>query len=202
AQRGVSVEYIGADLSNGALDLARQSGVTTALMLGDATETTAQLLAGSQDVVIAKNLLHHLDDPTAFLTEAARAVGPGGKVVVIEPLLGCPHIWVFNVLAFRRERHYFRGQKRNLSAFREAGLAVENGQRFSWLPWELMLYIRPSVFRRLLSTTNERTIGRIGRFDDWLTSRIPWTAAYVVWTVTPENVHDGEPRPAPSTTAR
>ena len=122
----------------------------------------------------------------------ARVVAPGGRVVVVEPLLGCPHIWVFNVLAFRRERHYFSGQRRNLAAFREAGLSVVGGERFSWLPWELAFYIRPSLFRRLFSTGNPRTIRRVAAVDDWLTERLPWMAAYMIWVASPTggDVHE------------
>ncbi len=180
SEQGIDLRYTGGDLSQGALDLARQS-TDGDLLLGDAAEATSRLADGSQDVVVMKNLLHHLDDPAALLAEARRVVGPKGRVVVVEPLLGCPHIWIFNVPAFRRERHYFKGQRRNLDAFRDAGLSVVASERFSWLPWEVAFYIRYPIFRRLLSSDDPTFIGRVNQLDEWLTRRVPWTAAYVIW---------------------
>jgi SAM-dependent methyltransferase len=185
AERGIDLRYAGADLSEGALELARRSVPDAELLLGDAAEVTSQLPGGSQDVVVMKNLLHHLDDPAAVLAAARRVVAPRGRVVVVEPLLGCPHIWVFNVPAFRREKHYFKGQRRNLAAFGSAGLTVVAGERFSILPWELAFYIRPSVFRRLFSTNDAATIRRVSDVDDWLTDKLRWVAAYQIWVAEP-----------------
>jgi len=192
ARRGVPLSYSGADLSEGALGLAR-SAVDGDFHLGDATEVTAALPAGSQDVIVAKNLLHHLDDPAGFLQQAARALAPGGRVVAFEPRLGCPQFLLFNVLAARRERHYFRGQGRNAAAFEKAGLRVISCDRFSWLPYELAFVIRPEVFRRLFSTGDPDRIARIAALDDRLTAAVPWLACYAVWVaVAPaDDVRDG-----------
>ena len=101
-ERKLALTYTGLDVSDSALELAR-SHVEGTLLCGDATEVVAQLPADSQDLVIAKNLLHHLDDPATFLREAGRVVGPDGRLVIFEPNLGCPQFLLFNVLAFRRE---------------------------------------------------------------------------------------------------
>jgi len=184
ARRGRTLAYTGADLSEGALGLAR-SAVDGDLRLGDATEVTAALGAGSQDVIVAKNLLHHLDDPAAFLQEAARALAPGGRIVAFEPRLGCPQFLLFNVLAARRERHYFRGQRRNAEAFATAGLRVLSCDRFSWLPYELAFVIRPEVFRRIFSTGDPARIAGISALDDRLAAAVPWLACYAVWIAGP-----------------
>lgn len=183
-ERGLRVSYVGSDVSASALELTRR-GVDGELFVGDATESAASLPPGSQDVVVAKNLLHHLDDPAEFLRQAARAVGPQGRVVAFEPRLGCPHFWVFNALAPRRERYFFYGQRRNLRAFAAAGLRVVEGGRFSWLPYELALVIRPPWFRRLLSTSDPRALQRFSDLDDRLTATLPWFASYAVWVTAP-----------------
>ena len=127
----------------------------------------------------------HLDDPNGFLRAAARALVPGGRVIAFEPLLGCPQFLLFNLLAPRRERHYFKGQRRNREAFDQAGMVGAEYERFSWLPYELAFVIRPSVFRRLFSTSDPKAIRRISALDDRLTAGVPWLACYAVWVGTP-----------------
>ena len=185
AQRGVSLSYIGADLSAAAIELAG-SVVNGELRVGDAAEVAATLPAGSQHVVVAKNLLHHLPDPTSFLREVRRILAPGGTVIAFEPRLGCPQFMLFNVLEFRRERHYFEGQRRNAAAFRNAGYRVLSCDLFSWLPYELLFVIRVDWFRRLFSTGDERSIARWTKVDDRLTKAVPWLACYAVWVGAPE----------------
>jgi SAM-dependent methyltransferase len=184
AQRGIDLSYIGADLSPAALDLAR-SAVSGDLRVGDAAEVAAGLPEGSQDVVVAKNLLHHLPDPAGFLREVSRVLAPGGTVIAFEPRLGCPQFLLFNVLAARREAHYFRGQRRNAAAFRDAGYRVLSCDLFSWLPYELAFVIRPDWFRRRFSTGDPKVIARVSDIDDRLATALPWFACYAVWLATP-----------------
>ena len=190
ADRRVDMAYIGADLSPAALDLAR-TAVSGELRVGDAAEVAAALPAGSQDVVVAKNLLHHLPDPAAFLRQVRPVLAPGGRVIAFEPRLGCPQFLLFNILAARRERHFFRGQRRNSAAFRDAGYTVLSCDLFSWLPYELFFVIRQEWFRRRFSTADPKVIARVSEPDDRLARVLPWFACYAVWLATPE------PAPAP-----
>ena len=185
ANRGIALSYTGADLSPPALELARPV-VSGDLQVGDAGEVAARLPAASQDVVVAKNLLHHLPDPAAFLRQVTRVLAPGGKVIAFEPRLGCPQFMLFNVLAARRERHYFAGQRRNAAAFDAAGYRIVSSDLFGWLPYELAFVIRVDWFRRLFSTGDPRTIDRVARIDDRMTRALPWFACYAVWVATPD----------------
>ena len=180
AQRGLQVEYSGADLSSAALELARPT-LGDDLVVGDAEEVAAALPTGSRDLFIVKNLLHHLEDPASLLREAARVVGGDGRVVVIEARLGGPQFWVFTLTAPRRERYFFLGARRNRAALEAAGFSLVHRQRFSWLPYELLFHIRPGWFRRLLSTGDPAVIERISRLDDRLSATLPWLTSYVVW---------------------
>ena len=183
-ERGLELTYTGLDVSDSALVLAR-AHVEGTLLCGDATEVVAGLAAESQDLVIAKNLLHHLDDPAAFLREAERVTAPGGVIVAFEPNLGCPQFLLFNVLAFRRERYYFEGQQRNRHAFAEASLRVISAERFSWLPYELAFVIRYDWFRRLFSTDRRSVIDAVSRLDERLTRWLSPLACYTVWAASP-----------------
>jgi len=189
AARGLDLAYTGSDLSGAALELAG-SVVSGEFRVGDGTDVADALPPGSQDIVVTKNLLHHLDDPAGFLRAAARALVPGGRVIAFEPLLGCPQFLLFNLLAPRRERHYFKGQRRNREAFRSAGFPVAACERFGWLPYELAFVIRPPLFRRLFSTADPKAIKRIADLDDRLTAGVPWLACYALWVGT---TADAEP---------
>jgi SAM-dependent methyltransferase len=187
ASRGLDLAYTGSDLSQAALELAA-TVVSGDFRVGDGTQVLDALPRHSQDIVVAKNLLHHLDDPAGFLRAARRALVPGGRVIAFEPLIGCPQFLLFNLLAAKRERHYFKGQRRNRTAFEQAGFAGATCERFSWLPYELAFVIRPNVFRRLFSTENPATIRRVSDLDDRLTAKVPWLACYAVWVGTAAEV--------------
>lgn len=192
--RSGGLAYTGADLSAEALELAREAVADGQWLAGDAEEVLATQADGSHDVVVVKNLLHHVSDPAGLLIQARRVVGPTGRVVVVEARLGCPQFWVFIGLAPRREWFFFYGQRRNLNAMKAAGLRVQSTERFSWLPYELAFAIRFDVFRRLLSTDNLARIGAISRIDDRLTaSPLGVMASYVIWAA--------EPVPSPRTSA-
>ncbi|MFN2504348.1 MAG: class I SAM-dependent methyltransferase [Acidimicrobiales bacterium] len=185
AERGLPVAYTGSDLSEAALEVA-EGAVDGNFLVGDATAVTAELPVGSQDLVVAKNLLHHIDDPADFLAAAARAVGPGGRVVIVEARLACvPFFLATLIFAYERERYFFKGRRRNLRAISAAGLRIDHEERFSALPYEYALAIRADVFRRLLSTESPATIDRFSRLDDRLAVLLPWLAHYDIWLTSP-----------------
>jgi SAM-dependent methyltransferase len=180
-RRGLDVAYTGTDLSSAGLDLAR--GVVTGnYVQGDAVEVVAGMGAGSQDLIWAKNLLHHLEDPARFLREAMRVVGPEGRVVVVEPRMWCPVHWV-NLMWFRQERFLFRGYRRNTAAFAAAGARILTTTEFGWLPYELALATRFRTPRRLLGMGPGRSLDRITAVDERLTAALPDLALYMVTVV-------------------
>ena len=189
--RGLSLHYAGTDLSEGALGLARQS-VGGDLVVGDAVEVTASMAPGSADVVIVKNLLHHLEDPAGLLREAGRVVGPSGHVVVVEARLGAPPVTALAIMAPRREKFFWVGARRNRRAVAAAGLTIEHAERFSFLPYELFFQIRYSAMRRVFSTSNPKTIERISHLDERLAARIPALTSYWIWVAAPVPAGDGE----------
>ena len=180
ATRGLQLSYTGADLSAAALELARPL-VTGELLCGDATDMVACLAAATQDLVVVKNLLHHLDDPAALVRECVRVLAPGGRLVVVEACLGAPQFWVFTGLAPKREWYFFAGRARNLRALTDGGAHIVHTERFSWLPYELAFAVRFDVLRRALGTDRPATIERISALDDRLTRRLPALSSYIVW---------------------
>ena len=183
-ERGLDVAYTGTDLSAAGLDLAREV-VDGAFVQGDAVEVVAGMAPASLDLVWAKNLLHHLEDPVRFLREAKRVVGPDGRVVIVEPRMWCPVHWV-NLMWFRQERFLFRGYRRNTAAFAAAGARILATTEFGWLPYELALATRFRAPRRLLSMGPGRSLDRITGVDERLTGALPDLALYMVTVVAGE----------------
>ena len=183
-KRGIDLAYTGTDLSESALGLASEH-VTGDLIPGDAMEVLAGLPTSSQDIVVIKNLLHHLDEPDTLLTEAARIVAPSGRVVVVEACLGAPQFWVFSGFAPKRERYFFYGRRRNLTAIKAAGLRILDTSKFSWLPYELAFAIRFDWFRKLLGTRDPAKLDKVSAVDDRLTKAVPALASYIVWVTSP-----------------
>lgn len=183
-ERGVQLAYTGSDLSPGGIEVAR-GAVEGELIAGDAVEVTAAMAAGSHDLVVVKNLLHHLDDPSSLLREAARVAGPTGRVVIVEArTANVPFFLSTFLLAYTRERLFFRGRRRNLTGpVAATGLTVEHAEVWSWLPYELFLAIRVDWFRRLLGSHDPRTLARVNAFDEWLTRAMPWGTCYDLWSL-------------------
>lgn len=181
AARGIDVAYTGTDVSAAGIDLARTSAGGR-FVHGDAVEVLSGMAAGSQDLIWAKNLLHHLEDPARFLGHAMRVVGPEGRVVIVEPRMWCPVHWV-NLMWFRQERFLFHGYRRNAAAFATAGCRILRTAEFGWLPYELALATRFRTPRRLLAVRPGPTLDRISTLDDRLTARLPDLALYMVTVV-------------------
>ena len=75
---------IGIDISEGMLAQvsSRMTGRNFEARLGD---TAALPLAdGEADVVLGNMVLHHAEDPPAAIREMARALGPGGRLVITD----------------------------------------------------------------------------------------------------------------------
>jgi SAM-dependent methyltransferase len=179
--RGIDVAYTGIDLSAAGIELAR-TVVDGTFVHGDAVDVVAGAAPASQDLVFAKNLHHHLDDPAEFLRQAMRVAGPEGRVVVVEPRMWCPVHWV-NLMWFRQERFLFSGYRRNAAAFHAAGCRILRTTEFGWLPYELLLATRFRMPRRLLSMGDGAALARVTSLDDRLTSRLPDLALYMVTVV-------------------
>ncbi|MBM3609789.1 MAG: methyltransferase domain-containing protein, partial [Alphaproteobacteria bacterium] len=94
---------VGVDLSTAMLNVAR-AGIDAAslrnvqLRQGDLYALPVE--PNSYDLIILHQVLHYLDDPARALREAARALAPGGRLLVID---FAPH-----ALEFLREQHEHR----------------------------------------------------------------------------------------------
>jgi SAM-dependent methyltransferase len=104
---------IGADVSRGALQMARKLGYQP--ILADAHELP--FISGFADIVVVNATLHHCDDMARVLAEAARLVAPGGILVTDhDPQLSAWNFkglakwaWILRLTAYRWLKLGFHG---------------------------------------------------------------------------------------------
>jgi SAM-dependent methyltransferase len=89
------------------------------------------LLAGTVDVVIALDVLEHVDDDVVF-AEVARVLKTGGSVVVTVPALGS--LWSYRDKAAGHRRRYSRAALRSLAERHGFRVVDLRGFQFLLLP--------------------------------------------------------------------
>ncbi len=126
-------QVFGLDLSAGMLGQARRQAPGAALAPGQAGELP--FAAGSFDLVLCVNALHHFPNPRAFIVEARRLLRPGGALVNVgmDPQAGRDRWYVYD---------YFPGTlETDLRRFPSAGTLVDwvkaaGFERATWLTAE------------------------------------------------------------------
>ena len=84
---GRDFSYIGTDLSENGVRLAKRLAPRGRFLLSDAS--APGLSPGQFDIVVMKNLLHHVEHPADCLRAVKPLLAPGGSVVVLEPNSRC-----------------------------------------------------------------------------------------------------------------
>lgn len=111
---------IGIDPSAEALALCRERGLRA---LARASATELPLAEGSTDVVLALDILEHIEDDALALREIARVLRPGGLAILTVPAF--PFLWSSHDESLHHKRRYTRrALERRLAA---SGLAVRAG---------------------------------------------------------------------------
>ena len=102
-----------------------------------AERTTTTLPDGCCDVVLMRNVYHHISDPVPFIREVGRLVRPGGRIVVIDFAPG--DLWFHGGrpadAAVRRPGHGVSTEAA-IAEFRAAGFEAETIRpRWVWPMW-------------------------------------------------------------------
>lgn len=101
--------YIGFDISQPMLDVARSRAPTVRFLHGDATEAFP-CDDGSCRLVFAVDVLHHLEDLETFFRESRRVLAPDGQLIIVtdsEETLRARSLTKFfpEILALERKRY-------------------------------------------------------------------------------------------------
>jgi SAM-dependent methyltransferase len=106
----------GLDLGRRALELARARGLAVA----QASAARLPVRPGAFDLVLALDVLEHLDDDVAAAREMRQALRPGGHLLVTVPAYA--FLWSAHDEALGHRRRYVRGQL--VAALERAGFEV------------------------------------------------------------------------------
>ena len=121
-----------------------------------ATAERLPFQGGRFDVVVSLDLLEHLDDDGAGVTELARVLKPGGLLCVFVPALRA--LWGYNDDLSEHRRRYTRGELvRTVAA---GGLLVEHASYFNVLLAPPLLLVRRAVRLLGLKTRYEHPTRR------------------------------------------
>jgi len=122
----------------GGADPAAALGDGAAVLLVRGAAERAPLRSARFDLVLALDVLEHLDDDAPAIAEAARLLAPGGTLVVSVP--AWPFLWSEHDEALGHKRRYRRANlRRGLAA---AGLRVERVTYFNTLLFPVALAYR------------------------------------------------------------
>jgi glycosyltransferase involved in cell wall biosynthesis len=123
--------YVATDINPNALDFLRNFAVGKPYLEVRRLDLLSRRdfagLAAQFDTVLCLNLLEHLDDPLSALCNAATALAPGGKLIVLVPQ--GPRLHGSLDRAVGHTRRFRRGELVDL--FREAGLRLTSVRDFN-----------------------------------------------------------------------
>jgi 2-polyprenyl-3-methyl-5-hydroxy-6-metoxy-1,4-benzoquinol methylase len=94
------LSYIGTDLSENGVRLAKRLAPHGRFLVSDAG--APGLSSGQFDIVVMKNLLHHVERPADCLRAVKPLLAPGGEVVVLEPNSRCLAATLLKKVGFAR----------------------------------------------------------------------------------------------------
>jgi SAM-dependent methyltransferase len=124
----------------------------------------AGLPAGEADAVVAVNVMEHVEDDAGFLAAAARALAPGGHVLLFVPAL--PALFGSLDRAFEHYRRYTRPVLRGRLA--AAGLEPLT-VRYVNLPGVAAWWLSGKVLRKTSVAARDARV-----YDRWV---VPWVRA-------------------------
>jgi SAM-dependent methyltransferase len=156
-------DYVGVDIDPASVDEARQRFPDLEFRVSDITSPELVALASERKVktIVCLNVIEHIEDDAKAVTNLARALQPGGHLLIIVPALEL----LFNDLdrLAGHHRRYSRDQMRSL--LEEAGLDAVRCDYFNsigGLGWLANRALRHG------SLNDKAVNSQISLFDKWL----------------------------------
>jgi len=168
------IDFSGVDRSESAIRFCAEKGLGH-VALGDARALPCD--DGSVDLLIATDIVEHVEDDAAALREFRRVLKPGGRVVLTVPAF--PSLWGLQDVVSHHQRRY--RQRDFVARIEAAGLALRTSFHFNYLLFGPIWLARQLIrlFRVELESENQLNgsvlnalLARIFAFDVWSAPRI------------------------------
>jgi len=183
---------IGCDPSSVALTLSRERGLR---LLVQATGERLPFRRASVDLIVASDVLEHVEDDSAALREMLRVLKPEGRAIISVP--ACQFLWTRRDEALHHLRRYSARELR--SKLTAAGLALEYQTHVLWLLFPVVAVVRlvQRLQQRLFPSREPPQVDippapgplntllvLLHDFENWLACRLPlpWGVTLVVVT--------------------
>jgi SAM-dependent methyltransferase len=134
------------------VDALRHSGGLTAVARADAARLPFR--SGSIDLLLAADVIEHLDDDGAALREFVRVLRPGGHLVLTVPAF--PSLWGPQDIVAQHRRRYGRGAL--LALLRDADARVTTCFHFNYLLFAPIWMARKILLAAGVDVTSENEI--------------------------------------------
>ncbi|MBI2105972.1 methyltransferase domain-containing protein [Candidatus Woesearchaeota archaeon] len=144
-KRGFS-DVIGIDLDKSAIDLAKKQGINA--IIADATKTNFK--DETFDLIIASDILEHLEDDNKALNEWNRTLKKSGKIIIFVPAF--KFLWRKHDEENQHKRRYSKSDL--LSRLKLSGLKVK---RISY--WN-MSSLLPLIIMKLINSKSEDNLNK------------------------------------------
>jgi SAM-dependent methyltransferase len=168
---------VGIDLFPKKIAFAQQKLPACRFVAGSVYELPFE--AASFDQLIVRDVIHHLEQPAAFLDECARVLAPGGRIDVLEPCRYNPLI-AAHALMNEAERGELRSTPNFLRRLLERRFRVTTLERLQPLPIHRIVF-HPQLGRPRLGELPlvRSTVSALERAAERLLPRSVWAYIHV-----------------------
>lgn len=134
---GAPAGAVGVDLFASKVAFAQRALPSCRFVTGSAYELPFE--KGEFDHVLARDLIHHLEQPERFIDECARVLAPGGRLDVLEPCRYNPLI-ALHALMNEVERGELRSTATFLESLLRRRFTLQTTQRYQALPLHRVVF--------------------------------------------------------------
>jgi SAM-dependent methyltransferase len=168
------INFSGVDASESSIHFCAEKGLGEVEM-GDACALPCE--DRSVDLVVATDIVEHLDDDSAALREFLRVLRPGGRAILTVPAF--QSLWGLQDEVSHHKRRY---RKRDFEArIRGSGLALRRSFYFNYLLFVPIWLARQCIrlFGVKLESENQLNTSTLNTALSWLFAFDVWSAPYL-----------------------
>jgi len=178
----------GIDISKTAIDLCKKRGITNVSVADGAG---VNFNNEEFDIIIASDVLEHINDDSSALTEWNRIIKPNGKLVVFVPAFN--FLWDEHDIKNHHCRRYSRSEL--IYVLRKANFKIERSSCWNFslfFPASLMIIFQRIFLKRKISCgrrlcklnpTINKFLTCLLKFENWLLTKFDFPAGVTIFAL-------------------